>query len=321
MYKYYVGIDIGGTTIKFGLFDDKEELIDKWSIETDISSNGKNIVPSIATSLNKYFSDKNINMNELGAIGLDIPGPTISGDKVKKAVNLNWKEEFNIAKLMKASLNSDSYIYALNDANAAAYGEYKKGAGMGYKSMFMVTIGTGIGGAIIYDDEIIEGMQGGAGEIGHIKVCDKYEIKCNCGGVGCLETIAAKNGIINLAIKNLKDSKYKSILRDKSDTSKIDVKEICDLAKSGDELSIATIKESMYYVGKALSYVSEIFEPECLIIGGGVAKAGDIILNNIIEGYNNFSTMTTVKPKMCLAKLENEAGIYGSMLMAKKMRG
>lgn len=321
MSKFNVGIDIGGTSIKFGLFDESDKLLYKWSIDTDTSDEGKKIVPEVSDSLLHFFSEKEIRLEDLLSIGIDIPGPAIHGDKVLKAVNLNWKEEFNIAKLMKSCLKNDKvYIYALNDANAAAYGEYVYGAGKNYKTEFMATLGTGIGGALVFDDKIIEGMHGGAGEIGHVKVFDKYELRCNCGGIGCLETIAARKGIISLAKKNIASKKYKSSLNDRENLDDLDVKEICDLAKMGDELCDETIKEAMRYVGKAISYVSEIVEPECVIIGGGIAKAGDIILDYIKDGYDRFSTMTTVKPFFGLAKLQNEAGIYGAMLVAKKMR-
>lgn len=315
---FNVGIDIGGTTIKYGLFDNDNKLIDKWSIDTDISNDGTKIVPDLCNSLIKYLKEKNI--KEINSIGITIPGPTTHGDKVVKAVNLNWKKEFNIAKEIKSHLNMDTYIYAINDANAAAYGEYVCGAGKSYDSIFMVTIGTGIGGALIFDDKLIEGTHGGAGEIGHLKVFDKYPLKCNCGGIGCLETIAAKNGIFNLFLKNIEEGKFKTSIPKKNDYSDFTIKDMCDRAKDGDELCKETIRESMYYIGKALSYVSEIVEPECMIIGGGIAKAGNLILDYIKDGYNKNSTMTSVKPAFTLAELQNDAGIYGAMLMAKKMK-
>lgn len=305
MKKYSLGIDIGGTTVKLGLFSDKGELLYKWEIETRKTDNGKYILFDVAKSIKNILQGKNISIDELLGAGVGVPGPVKDDGTVLGCVNLGWPV-FNVSNELEKLLNIP--IKVANDANIAALGEMYKGGGQGYKNMIMVTLGTGVGGGVIIDGKIIAGATGAGGEIGHINVNPHEKISCNCGRKGCLEQYASATGIVTLAKNILEKEHSDSELRNiENITSKV----VFDLAKEKDELSMKVIETFSSILGRTLSNIACICNPEVFVIGGGVSKAGDMLLDNIKKYYSENAFHATVSTEFKLAMLGNDAGIFG----------
>lgn len=310
MKKYLLGIDIGGTSVKHGLFSENGELLYKWEIETRKIDNGKYILSDIVDSIKNTLEDKNINKEDILGVGVGVPGPVKDDGTVLGCVNLGW-QEFNVSKTLEELLNIP--VKVANDANIAALGEMYKGGGKGYKNMIMVTLGTGVGGGVIIDGNVIAGATGAGGEIGHINVNPHEKVKCNCGRRGCLEQYASATGIVRLAKEILESDNNESKLRS---LENITAKDIFDLVKEKDELAIKVVDKFSYILGRALSNIACICNPEVFVIGGGVSKAGEVLLNNIKKYYLENAFHATYDTKFKLATLGNDAGIYGGAKLA-----
>lgn len=310
MKKYSLGIDIGGTTVKLGLFNVKGELLHKWEIETRTIDNGKYILSDIAESIKTILKEKDISIDELLGAGVGVPGPVKDDGTVLGCVNLGWPV-FNVSKALEELLNIP--IKVANDANIAALGEMYKGGGKGYNNMIMVTLGTGVGGGVIINNKVIAGHAGAGGEIGHINVNPHEKTSCNCGRKGCLEQYASATGIVKLAKGILEIEKNDSELRN---IENITAKDVFDLAKTNDEIALKVIEKFSSILGRALSNIACICNPEVFVIGGGVSKAGDILLDNIKKYYLKNAFHATVNTEFKLATLGNDAGIFGGAKLA-----
>lgn len=306
MQKYIFGVDVGGTTVKLGLFTTEGTLLEKWEIKTRKEEEGKYIIKDIVETIENKLNENNISKSEVLGIGIGVPGPVKDDGTVLKCVNLGWKV-FNIVdqvnKLVKLP------IKAANDANVAALGEMWRGGGKGYKNAVMVTLGTGVGGGIIVDGKIISGSNGAGGEIGHIKVSDNETECCGCGNKGCLEQYASATGIVSLANKALKTMKTKSDLKNFENLS---AKDIFDSAKVGDELALELVDDFGNRLGKALANIACIINPEIFVIGGGLSKNGSFLIENITKHFKENAFHISINTKFELAKLGNDAGIYGA---------
>lgn len=308
MKKYVFGIDIGGTSVKCGLFTVKGELMEKWEIPTRTENNGAAIVPDVADTILKKINEKNLDKEEIAGVGIGVPGPVNEQGEVAGAVNLHWGY-VNLAGDMKELTGLD--IKAGNDANVAALGEMWKGGGAGSHSSVMVTLGTGVGGGIINNDKIVTGVHGAGGEIGHIHVTDDVEKNCNCGNHGCLEQVASATGITYLANRRLKKDDMPSVLRE----GEVSAKTVFDAVKAGDALAMEVAEEFGKYLGTALANVACVVDPDVFVIGGGVSKAGQVVLDYIKKYYMQYAFMTCKKSRFALAELGNDAGIYGAAKM------
>ena len=310
MKKYLIGIDIGGTTVKLGLFNNEGELLHKWEIITRKKDSGKYILSDISESINTILEERDISKDEVLGAGVGVPGPVKDDGTVMGCVNLGWPV-FNVSTALEELLNIP--IKVANDANIAALGEMYKGGGEGYKNIIMVTLGTGVGGGVIINGNIIAGDTGAGGEIGHINVNPHEKISCNCGRKGCLEQYASATGIVKLAREILERENCDSKLRN---IENITAKDVFDFAKEEDELSVKIIEKFGFILGRALSNIACICNPEVFVIGGGVSKAGDILLNIIKKYYseNGFYAITDTEFK--LATLGNDAGIFGGAKLA-----
>ncbi|EEH98980.1 ROK family protein (putative glucokinase) [Clostridium sp. 7_2_43FAA] len=275
MKSYLIGVDIGGTTVKLGLFTPKADLVEKWEITTRKHEGGKYILPDIVKSIEDKLEEKNIDKSMVEGIGLGVPGPINNDGIVKNCVNLGWKV-FNIEKNLSELIKLP--VKAGNDANVAALGEMWKGGGEGYKNIIMITLGTGVGGGIIIDGMLLPGVNGSAGEIGHINVCKEETESCGCGKKGCLEQYASATGIVNIAKKLILDTTLESILIDKE---KLSAKDIFDAAKLEDGLALKVINKFGEILGRALANIACILDPEVFVIGGGVSKAGELLLETV----------------------------------------
>lgn len=310
MSKVYFGVDVGGTTVKIGLFDDKGEILEKWEIVTRKEESGKFILGDIADSIQKKLEERSASKEQVGGIGIGIPGPISEDGTVLKCVNLGWGI-FNVVKEL-SELTGIENVKVGNDANVAALGEMWKGGGKGYKDVIMITLGTGVGGGVILNGKILTGVKGAAGEIGHLTVNYDEEDTCGCGKKGCLEQFASATGIVKETKRLLAASDKPSKLRDTDDLS---AKAIFDFAKEGDELANAAVEQLGRYLGIACSHIAAIVDPEVFVIGGGVSKAGTILIDVIKKNYEENVMFALKNKEFKLAELGNDAGMYGCVKM------
>lgn len=308
--KCLFGIDIGGTTVKIGYLDLNGNILEKWEIRTDKSNNGENILPDIAKSVLDYIAMHHIDYDDILGIGFGVPGP-VANNIVVECVNLGWKEKDVRAEFL-ALLPFKTNITASNDANVAAYGEMAKSENK-IKSAIMITLGTGVGGGVISNGQLLDGNNGAAGELGHIHVDDKHNYKCNCGLTGCLETLASATGTVRLAKEYLKDYPN-SILNGQE----IDAKAVFIAAEKGDELGLKVVDEVGYYLGLACANIAAIMDPECFFIGGGMSKSGQFLIDAINKHYKKLAFHACRNTKFYIAKLGNDSGMVGAALLAKK---
>lgn len=312
MAKYIYGIDIGGTTVKMGLFDEKGDMLEKWEIVTRKENNGENILPDIVKSIKEKNSEKSIETDDILGIGMGVPGPITEDGRVLKCANLGWGI-FSVADEM-SKLTGVKKVKVGNDANVAALGEQWRGGGRGFDNIVMVTLGTGVGGGIIMNGKILTGENGAAGEIGHITVNPKETLTCGCGCKGCLEQYSSATGVIRLAKERLEASDKPSELRKFAD-DEIGGKEVFDAYKAGDELAAEAVDEFTAYLGMGLGNVASVVDTQAFVIGGGLSKNGPIVIELIKKQYEKNVMFALKNTEFRLAELGNDAGMYGAVRM------
>ena len=311
MKSYRFGVDVGGTTVKLGLFRTTGELEDKWEIKTDTENNGQNILWDIAAAIRGKLKEKNVALDEVEGVGIGVPGAVLESGVVNRCVNLGWG-------VTDVKNNLSGYLDGLrvevgNDANVAALGEMWTGGGKGYQSIVMVTLGTGVGGGVILNGRILSGSTGAAGEIGHFKVNAEETEVCGCGKKGCLEQYASANGIARMAAKRLAaEPERETVLRKLGQPSS---KDIFDAAKAGDAFAQELVESVGELLGKACSFISCTVNPEAFVIGGGVSKAGPIVTETIARYHRKMAFHACEDTRFELAVLGNDAGIYGAARM------
>ncbi|MCR5357242.1 MAG: ROK family glucokinase [Lachnospiraceae bacterium] len=305
MDKYCFAADIGGTTIKMGLFSPAGDIVDKWEIPTKKEDGGSHILEDIADAVKGEMAARNLTADQILGIGVGAPGPVDKDGVIHRAVNLGW-DVLNISEKLGALTGMK--VMAGNDANVAALGEMWKGGGEGFKDLVVVTLGTGVGGGVIIDGKIVTGCMGAGGEIGHIHVEDDEEDSCGCGNKGCLEQYASATGVVRLAKKKLKTSDKDSVLR----TQEVNAKTVFDAVKASDPLAMEIAEEFGEYLGKGLAVIASVTNPEVFVIGGGVSKAGTVIIDYVEKYYKKYVFHASRDAKFKLATLGNDAGIYGA---------
>lgn len=312
MKKYCFGADLGGTSIKLGLFTIRGELLEKWSVPTRTEDGGAHIVDDIAASILAKMEARAITKDEVQGVGLDVPGPVLADGTVTVCVNVGWGQ-FNVREALEKALGGIKVCVA-NDANAAALGEQWMGAGKGRQNVIMVTLGTGVGGGIIVNGRILEGAHGSGGEIGHMVMMaeDEVDVFCNCGLRGCLEQASSASRVIDYAKKLLRETDMDSCLRILDNFA---AKEVCDACAAGDKLATMAIDRCCTVLGRALGLLGTCFDPEIFLIGGGMAGAGDLILDRVRKIYKRYVFQAAAETPIALATLGNDAGIYGSAKM------
>jgi glucokinase len=310
MSRYCFGVDVGGTTVKLGLFDIEGTVLDKWEIPTRTRGAGVDILPDIAESVRGKLLEKSIENKDVLGVGIGVPGPVDGEGVIHKAVNLGWGV-FNIVETLKDLLGGLK-VKAANDANVAALGEMWKGGGLGYKNMVLATLGTGVGGGIIVDGKVVTGATGSGGEIGHIHIVDGEPEECGCGNHGCLEQYASATGIVRLANRKLDSVADDSVLRKAREDNELTAKAVFDGVKAGDKLSCEIADEFGCYLGKGLAAISCGINPDVIVLGGGVSKAGDVLIDYVAKYYRQYVHYGSRDAKVVLATLGNDAGIYGA---------
>ena len=280
--KYCFGVDIGGTTVKLGLFTTEGEIVDKWEIKTRTENQGEAVLPDIAAALNEKLEEKQIPKDEVEGIGVGVPAPVDSEGVVQNTANLGWgykevKREMEELSGMRAEIG--------NDANVAALGEMWLGAGKGRKNIVMVTLGTGVGSGIVVNGQMVYGCDGFAGELGHVIMRRENGRACGCGRTGCLEAYCSATGVARTAREFLSTTDTPSLLRDMKpeDITSLDVS---IAAGKGDELAKSVYEFTGEMLGEACADFAAFSSPEAFIFFGGLTKAGDLIMDPIKRSYD-----------------------------------
>ena len=274
--KKIIGVDIGGTTIKFALMDTQGIIENKWSIPTNISEKGKFIPAEISSSIRSSINKDTL--KEIEGIGIGVPGAISSdGEIVVRAVNLDW-EQLPLKKMIQQELDIEACL--LNDANAAALGEMWKGAARGRKNLLFVTLGTGVGGGIILNGEVLNGCHSAGGEIGHIPIRSDENRLCGCGGINCLETFASANGFVLSMRKKL----------DQLNVSwpAITPPNIFEKVAQNDEAANEVFDEFLTVLAQALAGIVNTIDVEEIILGGGLSEVGASLLEPLKKKLENY---------------------------------
>ena len=308
--KYGFGIDLGGTTVKIAYFDETGTMLDKWEIPTVTEGGGKQILPDIAASIGKYLEEKNIPAASILGLGIGVPGPVSSKGVVNKCINLGWGV-FNIADELSALTGFP--VKAGNDANVAALGEYWKGGGKGCENMVFVTLGTGVGGGIVIDGHLLHGTHGSGAEIGHMVLNPKETVPCNCGKHGCVEQYCSATGIARLAKNHLAATDVPSPLRA---LETVTAKDIFDAGKEGDAMALEILHQYYDYMGQFLGSLCSAVDPEVVVLGGGVSKAGQVLIDGVEPYFHKYVFHAASEVRFALASLFNDAGAYGAFKLA-----
>lgn len=309
MGLYCFGIDVGGTSIKCGLFQTDGVLVEKWEIPTRTENKGEAILPDVAESIKKKMEEHGLESGNVEGVGIGIPGPINEKGEAACAVNLYWGFK---AVARELSDLTGLVAKAGNDANVAALGEAWKGAAEGARNMVMVTLGTGVGGGIIVNGRIVSGSHGAGGEVGHANVNHEETESCNCGNSGCLEQVASATGIVRVAKKELAASEEESTLRA---LENVTAKDVLDAYKAGDAVAVRIMDKVGDQLGGALAIFSCVIDPETIVVGGGVSKAGQPLIDCIQKYYKKYAFTLCKDTPIVLAELGNDAGIYGAAKM------
>lgn len=306
--KYAFGVDLGGTTIKFGLFSSAGDLIEKWEVPTRSEGRGKHLLADIAGSILGKMEDQGLRVADVVGAGLGVPGAVRGESFVAPCVNLDQWGNFDVASSLSRLLGGIP-VKVANDANAAALGEMAHGGGKGYENVVFVTLGTGVGGGVIQDGRLLCGSHGAGGEIGHIKVADECDVACGCGKRGCLEQFASATGLVRCACAYLESCDEPSALRE---VDGLTCKDVFDAARAGDCVAARLVDDMCRMLGKALAAISCVCDPEVFVIGGGVSRAGDILMDAVRRHFVSFAFPAAEQTPIVLAELGNDAGIFGA---------
>ena len=308
--KYGFGVDLGGTTVKIAFFDETGLMLAKWEIPTVTANGGSQILPDIAASVLQFMEQKAIPSQSIIGVGIGVPGPVSNKGVVNKCINLGWGV-FNIAEELSSLTGFP--VKAGNDANVAALGEYWKGGGQGCDNMIFVTLGTGVGGGIVVEGKLLHGAHGSGAEIGHMVLNRDETVPCNCGKYGCVEQYCSATGIVSLATKALAASDEVTALRT---NEAITCKYIFDCAKAGDPMANRVLDQYYRYMGEFLGNLCDVVDPDAVVLGGGVSKAGQVLLDGIRPYFDQYVFHAARGARFALASLGNDAGAYGAFKLA-----
>lgn len=308
--KYGFGVDLGGTTVKIAYFDREGTLLDKWEIPTVTENSGSQILPDIAQSIKGYMAQKGISPTQIIGIGIGVPGPVRPDGTVNKCVNLGWGV-FNIEKELEKLTGFP--VKAGNDASVAALGECWKGGGRGCDNMVFATLGTGVGGGIVVGGQVLHGVHGAGGEIGHMVLNREETEVCGCGKRGCVEQYCSATGIVRIAKQYLLKKDTPSSLRAMENLT---CKDVFDAAGAKDALAQEILEQVYAYMGEFLANICNVVDPEAVVLGGGVSKAGKPLLDGVQRHFGKYVFHAVSPVRFALATLGNDAGAYGAFKLA-----
>lgn len=312
--NYCFGVDIGGTTVKIGLFDKTGEILDKWEVVTKTENEGEAVLPDIAKSIKAKIKERGLEEADIVGIGVGVPAPVTADGVVNGSANIGWGY-----KDVKGELEGLTGLPAEvgNDANVAALGEMWQGGGEGETNIVMVTLGTGVGGGVITGGKIVVGTHGAGGEIGHLCVNYEETESCGCGNRGCLEQYASATGIARLARKKLAVETRKTVLQAENVTAK----DVFDAVKAGDAVAQEVAEEFGRFLGYCLANLAAVADPAVIVIGGGVSKAGEVLIPYIQNPFLERAFFANKDVEFKLATLGNDAGICGAAKLILDVRG
>ena len=304
--RYGFGVDLGGTTVKIAYFEENGTLLSKWEIPTVTANCGQQILPDIAASIAQFIQQEKIDPASIVGIGIGVPGPVDSAGVVNRCVNLGWGV-FNIAQ--ELSRLTGFPVKAGNDANVAALGEYWMGGGQGCRNMVFATLGTGVGGGIVIEGNLLHGAHGSGGEIGHMVLNREETEPCGCGKFGCAEQYCSATGIVRLAHRHLAATAADSSLR-RLET--VACKDIFDAGKAGDPVAKEILEQYYSLLGEFLADICCVVNPEAVVLGGGVSKAGQMLIDGTRPYFQKHVFHAAANVEFHLAALGNDAGAYGA---------
>lgn len=313
MGQYLLGIDLGGTKIKFGLIQSDGKIYHKWQIPTNIEEMGQKIIPEMVSSIKEELNKMGISIADILGAGMGCPG-TVDRESgsIRNAFNLGWTTPQKIRDVFQEELGLQLILE--NDANAAALGEKWQGSGDDAANVVFITLGTGVGGGVIINNQIVSGVGGAGGEIGHFPIECEHEFRCTCGNMNCLETLASATGIVNLT------KKYRRF----NDTclnafDEITCAQVFHAAQAEDQIALQVVDEIGEYLGATCSTIANLLNPSVIIIGGGVSAAKDFLLDKIATKFAQ-GVFPSVKEttQLRLATLGNDAGILGAAYLVKE---
>ncbi|GLB32798.1 glucokinase [Lacrimispora amygdalina] len=314
--KYYIGIDLGGTNIAAGLVGEDGTLFTRLSVPTRSGRSAGEIVQDMADLAKKAAQEGNVSWDEIEAVGLGVPGTANKETgMVEYANNLGFYDEPLVSMMEKALPGKN--IRFDNDANAAAWGEFTAGSGKGTNSMLAVTLGTGVGGGIILDGKLYEGINYAAGEFGHFTI-DRNGIPCNCGRKGCFEAYASATALISQTKAAMLENPQ-SVLWELcgGEIGNVEGKTLFDGVRRQDETALFVFDRYIEYLAAGLVDLINIFQPELICIGGGISKAGDLLLDplNRIIDQEDYARTSKRRTRITAARLDNDAGLIGAALL------
>lgn len=304
--RYGFGVDIGGTTVKIAWFEESGKMLKEWEIPTVRENDGVQILPDVAASLNGFLQENGVAKEQVIGIGVGVPGPVDGTGVVNRCINLGWGV-FNIAQALSELTGFP--VTAGNDANVAALGEYWMGGGAGFRSMVMVTLGTGVGGGIVLDGKLLHGAHGAGGEIGHLVLRKGEQEPCGCGKFGCAEQYCSASGVVRLAKRHLAATEAVSCLRN---LEVITAKDVFDAGNAGDAVALEILEDYYDHLGEFLADLCCVVDPEVVVLGGGVCKAGQVLLDGIRPYFRKHVFHAASGAAFAIAKLGNDAGVYGT---------
>ena len=310
MKEYAFGIDLGGTTAKIGLFTTSGALLEKWEVATDTSNAGEHILENLAAAILGKMNEQGIQPEQVEGVGIGVPGPVLDSSIVPiVCANLGGWGERNVSAQLSGLLNGLKVLVG-NDANVAALGEIWMGAAKGAKNAVMVTLGTGVGGGVVVNGKVIDGVHGAGGEIGHISVNRHETATCGCGKHGCLEQYSSATGVVR-CMKKLLDENPDTpcVLRG----TEFAAKDVFDAARNGDALAAREVDEMSDTLGMALANIASTVDPEAFLVGGGVARAGDVLFAPLNKHFQEYAFKSCREIPIKQASLGNDAGIYGAV--------
>ncbi len=314
----YIGIDVGGTTAKAGVVDESGNILCKASCKTGIGRNFEDVAADMVAMCRGLIAESGRAAGEFAAVGVGIPGQQDpKSGLVAFCNNLGW---VNVPLLARLRDGLGLPVSVDNDANVAALAESAFGASRGVKSSLLVTLGTGVGGGIVFNGKVLSGAHGVGGEIGHMIVVVDGE-PCNCGHRGCWEKYASATAIIRMGSALMKKKPDCALARQmEGDAGRLNAKAVLDLAKAGDGDCLEIFATYVKYLCVGLSNLIDILDPDMVVLGGGVAYAGDFLLDAVraaLRDYLYLPELSTTQVE--LARLGNDAGIIGAAMLGRDL--
>jgi len=308
---YNIGIDLGGTNIKVGVVDENYNIVGRSNIKTNLPRPAEEIVDSIVEGVKLACEDAKINVSDVNSIGIGTPGTANRNTGVVLySCNLGFNN-FELGGMLSSKLGTE--VFVENDANAAAFGEVVNGAGKGYKDVVVITLGTGVGGGIIIGGKIYTGFNFCGAELGHT-VIEYNGRQCGCGRKGCFEAYSSATALINFTKEAMEADKSTKMWEIAGSLDEVDGKTAFDGFRAGDKTATEVVDKYISYLGCGLTNVVNIFQPEVLLIGGGICKEGENLTKPLLEyiAKESYCIDPNCSTKLDIAKLGNDAGIIGA---------